>query len=268
MNEKTGKKIMKMHKKGMTTYAIAKQLGLSQTGVKYVLDSEYREHMKQISRERSSKPKSPQPNNAISSSDIAWLSQHKQSVERRTKMLKGAGIFFYYFTTFFVAPLSFAYSLLLLHTSSIFAAPLFIIDVFVLAFSFSLLSVINADKYFKEITTGLLSGFLLGIMIALVYIAPMISIAQYPISMQVFYPNHPNMTITQNCTAFTTTISGSINGQPINPQNTTECNLPERMAQYEYNPFNCNISGKNITCTAALDANVTWKGTILNVSKR
>jgi hypothetical protein len=76
------------------------------------------------------------------------------------------------------------------------------------------------------------------------------------------------MTITQNCTDFTTSESGYLNGQPINPQNTTQCNLPQSIAQYEYNPFNCNISGKNITCIAALDANVTWKGTILNVSKR
>ena len=31
--------------------------------------------------------------------------------------------------------------------------------------------------------------------------------------------------------------------------------------------FNCNINGNSITCNATLP-NVTWKGTILNVSKR
>ena len=45
MNENTKKKIMEMHKKGMTNYAITKQLGLSQTGVKYILDPKYREHI-------------------------------------------------------------------------------------------------------------------------------------------------------------------------------------------------------------------------------
>ena len=199
MDEKTRKKIMEMHKKGMTTYAIAKQLGLSQTGVKYVLDPKYREHMKQISRKRY-QPKSSQPNNTIPSSDFAMVS--------------------------------------------------------------------TPDKYAREFVFGVISGAIIGIIIVVIYIAPMVSVAIYPVSMQVSYPNHPNITITQNCTGFTTSESGYLNGQPINPQNTTECNLPQSMAQYEYNPFNCNISGKNITCTAALDENVTWKGTILNVSKR
>ena len=96
----------------------------------------------------------------------------------------------------------------------------------------------------------------------------MISIAQYPISMQVFYPNHPNMTITQNCTGFTTSESGYFNGQPINPTNTTTCYLPQNMAPDDSNPFNCNISNKSITCSGTSYPSVTWQGTILNVSKR
>ena len=258
MNEKTRKKIMEMHKKGMTTYAIAKQLGLSRTGVKYVLDPKYREHMKQISRKRY-QPKSSQPNNTIPSSDIAWLSQHRQSIEKSSRILKGAGVFFYSFVLTFAIT---AFFILIADSFAlIFVAAALLVALF-------LTSAITPNKYIKEMLIGSLSGFIVGIAITLIYIAPITSVMQYPISMQVFYPNHPNMTITQNCTAFTTTISGSINGQPINPQNTTECNLPQSMAQYEYNPFNCNISGKNITCIAALDANVTWKGTILNVSKR
>ena len=258
MDEKTRKKIMEMHKKGMTTYAIAKQLGLSQTGVKYVLDPKYREHMKQISRKRY-QPKSSQPNNTIPSSDIAWLSQHRQSIEKSSRILKGAGVFFYSFVLTFAIT---AFFILIADSFAlIFVAAALLVALF-------LTSAITPNKYIKEMLIGSLSGFIVGIAITLIYIAPITSVMQYPISMQVFYPNHPNMTITQNCTAFTTTISGSINGQPINPQNTTECNLPQSMAQYEYNPFNCNISGKNITCIAALDANVTWQGTILNVSKR
>ena len=258
MDEKTRKKIMEMHKKGMTTYAIAKQLGLSQTGVKYVLDPKYREHMKQISRKRY-QPKSSQPNNTIPSSDIAWLSQHRQSIEKSSRILKGAGVFLYCFT-FVLALIAFA-------TIAIYIFPLiFALVGFTIAFILALLY--TPDRYVKEAMAALISGFIIGLIIAIVYIAPLANISQYPVSMQVFYPNHPNITITQNCTGFTTSASGYLNGQPINPQNTTECNLPQSMAQYEYNPFNCNITGKNITCITALDANVTWKGTILNVTKR
>ena len=197
--------------------------------------------------------------NKIPDEDLAWLQAHKRSVERRTRMLKGTGVFLYCFA------LAFAITAFFILISDSFALFLVVAALLIALF---LTSAITPNKYIKEMLIGSLSGFIVGIAITLIYIAPITSVMQYPISMQVFYPNHPNMTITQNCTAFTTTISGSINGQPINPQNTTECNLPQSMAQYEYNPFNCNISGKNITCIAALDANVTWKGTILNVSKR
>ena len=118
---------------------------------------------------------------------------------------------------------------------------------------------------------------ILSLIIALIYLNPVLQ-TQYPISMQVSYPNHPNLTITQNCTDFTTSASGYLNGQPINPQNTTECNLPASMIDnYGIDPFNCNITGKNITCTTSLldsasllgaSTNITWSGTILNVSKR
>ena len=198
-------------------------------------------------------------NNKIPDEDLAWLQAHKQSVEHRDRTLKGTGVFLYCFT-FVLALIAFA-------TIAFYIFPLiFALVGFTIAFILALLS--TPDRYVKEAMAALISGFIIGLIIAIVYIAPLANISQYPISMQVFYPNHPNITITQNCTSFTTSESGYFNGQPINPQNTTECNLPQSMAQYEYNPFNCNISGKNITCIAALDANVTWKGTILNVSKR
>jgi hypothetical protein len=175
------------------------------------------------------------------------------------RTLKRAGVFFYYFAL--ASAVSAA--VVLVFTSFIF---LLVFAVFAAAFIFAMVS--TPDKYAREFVFGVISGAIIGIIIVVIYIAPMVSVAIYPVSMQVSYPNHPNITITQNCTGFTTSESGYLNGQPINPQNTTECNLPQSMAQYEYNPFNCNISGKNITCTAALDENVTWKGTILNVSKR
>ena len=201
-------------------------------------------------------------NKKISNKDLAWLHAHKRSVERTTRMLKSAGIFFYYFVIYLVAPIAFGFALL----STIAAVAGFILvgDIILIAFSFS--PVIDT-KYFKELVTGVITGLIIGGIIALVYIAPMVSMSQYPISMQVFYPNHPNITITQNCTGFTTSESGYLNGQPINLTNTTQCNLPQSRPQYE-NPYDCNISGKNITCIAFLDENMTWKGTILNVSKR
>ena len=205
--------------------------------------------------------------NKIPDEDLAWLQAHKQSVEHRDRTLKGTGVFFYYFVIYLVAPISFAFALLST-IAAVIAGFILVGDIILIAFSFPLPSVIDADKYIKQIATGFTSGLIVGLIIAIVYIAPTASISQYPISMQVFYPNHPNITITQNCTGFTTSESGYLNGQPINLTNTTQCNLPERMAQYEYNPFNCNIAGKNITCIAALDAHVTWQGTILNVSKR
>ena len=160
MNEKTRKKIIEMQKKGMTTYAIAKQLGLSQTGVKYVLDPKYREHMKQISRERSSKPKSPQPNNAIPSSDIAWLSQHRQSVEHRNRILKGIGVYAIYFIVAIAA------ALIAINATS----TIFLITVFGIALIFALVSVITPDKYTKEAFIGIISGFIVGIALTLIVI--------------------------------------------------------------------------------------------------
>ena len=109
---------------------------------------------------------------------------------------------------------------------------------------------------------------ILSLIIALIYLNPVLQ-TQYPISMQVFYPNHPNLTISQNCTAFIISASSYINGQPTNLKNTTQCWLPSSMdSNALFNaPFNCNIKGTNITCKATFP-NVTWEGTILNVSKR
>ena len=199
--------------------------------------------------------------NKIPDEDLAWLQAHKQSVERRTRMLKGTGMFFYCFALFF-ALISFI--VLATHYAFFYASISFIIFLGLIA---TLILAEPSNKYAREGVAGIMSGLIIGLIIAIVYIAPTANMSQYPISMQVFYPNHPNLTITQNCTGFTTSESGYLNGQPINLTNTTQCNLPQSRPQYE-NPYDCNISGKNITCIAFLDENMTWKGTILNVTKR
>ena len=202
-------------------------------------------------------------NKKISDEDLEWLQAHKQSVERRTRMLKGAGMFFYCFALGFALISSIV---LATHSAFLYASISFIILLGLIA---TLIIAEPSDKYAGSAVAGLMHGLLIGLVIALVYIAPIAFIAEYPISMQVFYPNHPNITIIQNCTGFTTTNSGYINGQPINPKNTTQCNLPQSMAPDDSNPFNCNITNKSIICTGTPPGqNVTWKGTILNVSKR
>ena len=198
---------------------------------------------------------------------IEWTQKHRAVAERRTRMLKGTGIFL-----LFVA-IGIAIVLALVVTAVLLLAA------FALAFAFAIFIIValiytpdniyTPDKYGREAVVGIISGVSIGIVLALIYIAPMASIVQYPISMQVFYPNHPNLPITQNCTAFTTSSSGYFNGQPINPQNTTTCILPQNMALDNSNPFNCNIKDNSIICTGTpLGQNVTWQGTILNVSTR
>ena len=194
--------------------------------------------------------------NKIPDEDLAWLQAHKQSVERRNRILKGIGVFFYCFvlafaiTTFFI----------LIADSS---ALIFVVAALLAALF--LTSAITPNKYIKEMLIGSLSGLIISVAITLIYIAPIVSVMQYPITMQVFYPNHPNMTITQNCTGFTTSESGYLNGQPINETNTTTCILPHRIANTTY-PFTCSIQNKAITCNVA--NYYIWKGTILNISKR
>jgi hypothetical protein len=203
-------------------------------------------------------------NKNIPDEDFAWLQAHKQNVERRARMLKGAGVFFYCIALLLALSISVT---LATHSALAFALIAFVIFL-VLAAIFIVTNL--PDKYAGEVVADSISGIIIGTAITLIYIIPMISISQYPISMQVFYPNHPNLTITQNCTDFTTSVSGYINGQPMNPKNTTQCNLPPRMTQNATEPFTCGIIGKKITCINAIFGvgNEVWQGTILNVSKR
>ena len=192
----------------------------------------------------------------IPDKDLEWLQANKQSIEHRVRILKGTGVFFYCFAFVLAIAIFAALSFVAFALTFAFVA-------FALTFVLALLA--TPDKYAGEGVAGTIGGLIIGIIIALIYLVPMASVAQYPISMQVFYPNHPNMTITQNCTAFTTTSSGYLNGQPLNQTNTTTCILPHSIANTTY-PFTCNIQNKTITCNVA--NYYIWKGTILNVSKR
>ena len=200
-------------------------------------------------------------NNKISNEDLTWLRKHRQGIEKGSRILKGAGVFFYCFVLAFAIT---AFFILIADSFTlIFVA--FVAAAILIAFTLAFLA---PDKYVGEAVIGSIGGLIVGVAITLICIAPIVSVMQYPLTIQVFYPNHPNMTITQNCTGFTTSESGYLNGQPINPQNTTQCNLPWNMAPDDSNPFNCNISNKSITCSGTGYSSVIWKGTILNVSKR
>ena len=199
-------------------------------------------------------------NKKISGEEIEWLSKNKQSIEKRNRSLKGAGVFFYCIALLLALSISVT---LATHSALAFALIAFVIFL-VLAAIFIVTNL--PDKYAGEVVAGSISGIIIGTVIALIYISPMISIAQYPISMQVLYSN---TTIIQNCTAFTNTNSGYLNGQPIGSKNTTSCSLPSGMAPDESNPFGCSIANKSIICSGTSPTkNVTWQGTILDVSKR
>lgn len=127
------------------------------------------------------------------------------------------------------------------------------------------------EPFDSNVVYSVCFGFICGLLVSASFIAPPLSYSYlYPYSLQVLYPNHPNLTITQNCTPFIISVSGYHNGQPINPKNTTDCILPYSIAQNATNPFDCYIDGKNISCSEAIFGvgNETWDGTILNISKR
>ena len=196
----------------------------------------------------------------IEDENAKWLSQYRERIERRDRTLKHAATFIFYFAiAFFIA---FVLGAMLALSAFGFAFLVTFVAFFFLTLAFS----VNSREYAKAVIVGIICGIILGLIISIVYTAPMISVAQYPISMQVLYSN---TTIIQNCTVFTNTNSGYINGQPIGSKNTTSCSLPSGMAPNESNPFGCSIANKSIICTGTSPTkNVTWQGTILNVSKR
>lgn len=182
-------------------------------------------------------------------------------------ILKKAGTLIFYFAISFAFPVTIAYTYVLIFTS-IFAILPLMASLIVLCLG--LINIIDVDlkKYGKEIGAGIIIGLTIGIITPLIYLAPITSAIQYPISMTVFYPNHPNITATQKCSSFLVSSSGYLNGQPINLTNETTCSLPINMSKDTTDIFDCSIFGKNITCVNNFGyEKVTWKGTILNVSE-
>ncbi len=120
-----------------------------------------------------------------------------------------------------------------------------------------------ADVLFLTVLLSVISGGMIG---GVVYALTGPSIIQYPLSMRVFYANHPNMTVTQNCTDIMSALD-YVNGQPINLVNTTRCLLPASISK-QSNPFACTIDNENISCIGGASPVITWQGTIVDVGKR
>ena len=209
-------------------------------------------------------------NKNISDEELKWLRKHRQNIERRDKVLINAGAFLGSFTLTLVTILAFAVALaFILNNSFVIGIRFFLVGTVISILSVGISTLSFWDDKDNIVIAGIISGAIFSFLITLFYIIPMASIAQYPVSMQVFYPNHPNLIITQTCTKFSVSSSGYLNGQPINPQNTTGCHLPQGMAPDDSNPFNCKIKNKDIICSGTPPGqDVTWNGTILNVSKR
>ena len=176
MNEKTRKKILELHKKGLTAYEIAKRLSVSYGGVRYVTDPAFREYMSQAHKKYFAELKgtpeaqTPPGHSNITQEDIEWLSQHRQSVEHRSRILKGIGVYAIYL----IIVSAFASALTAYIATALIAinatATLFLITVFLIGLIMAFVSVITPDKYIKEGVIGIISGFIVGIALALIVI--------------------------------------------------------------------------------------------------
>ena len=104
-------------------------------------------------------------NKKISNEELEWLRKHKQSVEKRSRVLKRVSIFSLYsalaFTVFSIifAILSLIVALVTLPGVVIFAV------VFSIALSSNLASI--ASRYEEEALIGIFSGVIIGLIFAL-----------------------------------------------------------------------------------------------------
>ncbi len=203
----------------------------------------------------------------LSPEDVAWLRRHRQAAEGRRETLKTVGM------VIGVVALGIALAIIVAFlATAVFSIPVASSDTFLLIITAGFVgSLFAADHGGHVFFFSVLFGTLIGLAIIAIYAAPFtamftdILLSQYPISMQVSYPN---IEITQYCEPFAITESGYVNGQPIGQLNTTQCLLPKNMSHDTFNMYNCAITGKNIICINNISTYVKWNGTILNVSNR
>ena len=220
------------------------------------------------------------PNKNIQNKNSTLHNTSTQNADRGTKMLKLIGetillfpivvlITIFSFLIFtFVGVLSLGAIILTL----ILTIPFIILfkDTFIISF--------KDDVYHNvDVVVVIVAGIIVGVIIAQTYVVPVANVIQYSVSMRATYVNNPNITITQNCTAFSVSSKGYVNGKPIDPKNTTECEFPSNMSKNTITPFECHIFGKNMTCTNEIfgtggftskDYNITWNGVILKFTER
>lgn len=186
----------------------------------------------------------------LTNDEAAGLRIHKETIERRKlilNVLKDIIVFLIF------ALASFAFVAL----GVVVGIIAFAFIVFAAAAIYAIIEERNEEYTIIKIS-GVIAGFMLGVILASIYVSPSLQIAAYPMQLQVAYPH---LTAIQNCTAFSLSAQGYLNGQSYGTTNTTTCLLPqENNTQYQ-----CSIVNKSITCAYGLSA---WDGRILNVSKR
>ena len=197
----------------------------------------------------------------LSDEDAEWLKEHKEKIEDLKTWLSLLGVLVVGFTLGFISVPLFEANFLFTAIGGI------IFFVFIGVFIFSALGDVDAGFTLLAILT--LAG-LVGLFLGCAFLPPSsVSTHQQNVSMKVFYPNHPNITVIQSCGSIKTSALGYLNGKAIKPESSTQCNLPLNVASRNSNPYNCTITGKNITCVSTeYGVNETWEGTILNTSYR
>ena len=126
---------------------------------------------------------------------IEWTQKHRAVAERRTRMLKGTGIFLLFVAIGIAIVLALVVAAVLLVAAFAFAIAAFAFAiVLIVALIYTPDNIYTPDKYGREAVVGIISGVSIGIVLALIYIAPMASIAQYPISICTGTPPGQNVT--------------------------------------------------------------------------
>lgn len=198
----------------------------------------------------------------LTNDEAAWLRTHKETIERRNltlKVLKDIIVFLIFALASFALTYAagFIIYIVIVALGVVVGIIAFAFIVFAAAAIYAIIEERN-EEYTIIKTSGVIAGFILGVILVSIYFIPSLQIAAYPMQMQVAYPH---LTIIQNCTAFSLSAQGYLNGKPIGAANTTTCLLP----QENNTEYQCSIANKSITCIAGSS---TWDGRILNVSKR